>query len=116
VDTAFECGEGEAIIEVNIGDERHRCLPDDLRHGGGGLLVRHRDPHDIDPGIDQPGDLLQRGFDIGGVGGGHRLHADRGIAADQDIADPYLAGLSTLGQHECPSLLMICARWQRLTG
>ncbi len=44
------------------------------------------------------GDLLQRRVDVGGLRRRHRLHADRGVAADADAADVELAGLPAGGE------------------
>ena len=53
----------------------------DLRgdHGQrvGVVLRRHGDPHDLAAGRGQLGDLLQRGVDVRGHRGGHRLHRHR---------------------------------------
>ena len=60
--------------------------------------VGHGDADDLAAGGGQLGDLLERGVDVGGDRGGHRLHADRGAAADEDAADVELAGLPALGE------------------
>ena len=44
------------------------------------------------------GDLLQRGVDVGGEGGGHRLHADRRTAADRHRAHHDLAAVPAGGE------------------
>ena len=58
----------------------------------GVVVGRHGDPDDLAAGRGQLGDLLQGGVDVGGHGGGHRLHRDRGVAADADAADVRAAG------------------------
>ena len=60
--------------------------------------VGHGDAHDLAAGRGQRGDLLQRGVDVGGDRRGHRLHADRRVAADEDAADVELAGRAALGE------------------
>ena len=52
--------------------------------GVGVVLAGHGDAHDLAARCGQLGDLLQRGVDVGGHRGGHRLDADRCIAADRD--------------------------------
>ena len=64
----------------------------------GVVLGRHGDPDDLAAGGGQLGDLLQRGVDVGGQGRGHRLHRDRGVAADGHRAHHDLAGLPARGQ------------------
>ena len=76
-------GRGDAALAQRVAD---------MRHSGGGLVAVHRDPHQFGTGARQSGDLRHRALDIGGVGVGHRLHHDRGTAADGDIADHDLGG------------------------
>ena len=63
-----------------------------MRHRGRGLVAVDRDPHQFGAGARQRRDLRHRAVDIGGVGVGHRLHHDRGAAADGDISDHDLGG------------------------
>ena len=79
-------------VEVEIADQRHLDAAGgqtvaDRRHRAGGILGVDGDPHQLGTGPGQGGDLLDGGRDISGVGIGHRLHDDRGIAADRDRAD-----------------------------
>src|SRR3546814_15902603 len=48
---------------------------------------------DVSAGGRQGVDLLERALDVGRLGDGHRLHADRGTAADGDLAHHHLAGV-----------------------
>ena len=57
------------------------------------LPVRNGDPDDLTAGLGELGNLLEGGLRITGVGGRHRLHDDRVVAADLDIAD--LQGLGS---------------------
>jgi hypothetical protein len=57
------------------------------------------DPHDVAARGGQLGDLLQRGVDVGGQRGGHRLHRDRRLAAHANLADLDLSGLAARRQH-----------------
>ncbi len=70
----------------------------DRRQRVGVVLARAGDPHDVAAGRGELGDLLQRGVDVGGQGGGHRLHGDRVLAADADRADLQLPGRPARGQ------------------
>ena len=71
----------------------------DLRQRVGVVLRRAGDPDDVAAGRGELGDLLERGVDVGGERGGHRLHGDRGVTADQHLADLDLAGLAARGEH-----------------
>ena len=75
-------------LEVDVGDDRDLGLARDGRQRVGVVLARHRHPDDVAAGRGELGDLLQRGVDVGGQRGGHRLHADRRVAADLDLARP----------------------------
>ena len=55
----------------------------------------HGDPDDVATRRCQLGNLLQRGVDVRGQGCGHRLDADRRIAADGDLADSDLSTHAT---------------------
>ena len=64
----------------------------DMRHGGGRFVAIDRDPHQLGAGAGKRRDLFHRARHIGGVGVGHRLHHDRGAAANRDVADHDLGG------------------------
>ena len=69
--------ERELVLEVDVGDDRHRRAGDDLRQAlGRGLLVAGA-AHDVAAGGGERVDLGQRAVDVGGLRGGHRLHRDR---------------------------------------
>ena len=55
------------------------------------LLARDRDTHDVGARLGDSANLLHRRAQIGGLGLGHRLHHDRGAAADWHAADVNLA-------------------------
>ena len=65
----------------------------------GVVLAGAGDPHDVAAGRGQLGDLLEGGVDVGGERRRHRLHRDRGLAADADLAHLDLAGRAARGQH-----------------
>jgi len=54
--------------------------------------------HDVRPGPRERVDLLERAFDVGRLGGGHRLHRYGRVTADLDRPDAYLAGDPTRAQ------------------
>ena len=57
---------------------------------------RRGDAHDLAADLDQAHRLRQGGLDVLGAGRGHRLHADRAVAADGDSADLDFARLAAL--------------------
>ena len=82
-------GEDVLRLEVDVGDDR------DLRLAARWPAARRRRPAEgqatrtmSQPGGGQLGDLLERGVDVGGQRRGHRLHRDRGVAADHHRARP----------------------------
>ncbi len=76
-----------AVVEVDVGDDRHRTLAHDLAERPGRALVRAGHPHDIGPRLGAGHHLRHRRAHVGGQGVGHRLHADRRAAADRHVAD-----------------------------
>src|ERR1700732_1369768 len=84
------------VVEMNIGDDRHRHLPDDFLQCQRGLLVGAGDPDNIRARLFESPDLGDRGLDIAGHGVGHRLHADRRIPADRHLADINFTALTAL--------------------
>ena len=58
----------------------------DQRHGGGRFRPVDRDAHQFGAGACQLLDLNGGADDVGGIGVGHRLHHDRRVAADPDLA------------------------------
>ena len=59
---------------------------DDVRDGGGSFVVVDGDADKLGAGAGECGDLLNGGFDVGGVGVGHRLDDDRSVGTDADAA------------------------------
>jgi hypothetical protein len=93
-------GEDVLRLEVDVRYHRDARLAGDLGQRVGVVLRRHRDPYDVAAGRGQLGDLLERSVDVRGHRGSHRLHRDRGAAADRDRSHPDLPGGPT-------------ARWSR---
>jgi hypothetical protein len=78
--------QGDAMIEMNIGDQGHTNLRAYFLKRFGGVHCGHRDPNDIDSCSDQSLNLRERCLDITGLGVRHTLHAYWRIAAYGDIA------------------------------
>jgi hypothetical protein len=91
--------QGELVLEVDVGDDRHRRAGDDLGQALGGFDVVAGDADDVGSGPAQGVDLGEGAVDVGGLGGGHRLDRDRGAAAHGDIADVDLSGFLA-GDHK----------------
>ena len=68
----------------------------DLAEHGGVLRLGHGDADELAAGLFQAVDLGDGRLDVVRVGRGHRLHPDRVVAADDQVADPDLAGLVPL--------------------
>ena len=81
----------QRVVEVDVGDHRDRRFLDDRLQRLDVLLARHRAADDVGAGVGDLADLLHRRRQVGGLGLGHRLHGDRGAAADRHPADEYLA-------------------------
>ena len=85
-------GEQRVADVVEVADQRHvhahlQQPVLDVRHGGRRLVAVDRDAHDLGAGARERRDLPDGRIDVGGVGVGHRLHDDRGAAADLHVAD-----------------------------
>ena len=91
------CGfDRAAVVEMNIGHDRHRAFGDDLFQGFGAGLIRCRHTHDIRARLCRSQHLRNRRFDIRGIGVRHCLHRDRGISPDRHIAHHDLTGCTTI--------------------
>ncbi len=88
----FHRRHGHLVLVVDVGDDRHRRTRHDLRQPFGGFGLVAGAAHDVGTGGGQRVDLLQRALDIGGLGDRHRLHRDRRVATDLDVADGDLPG------------------------
>src|SRR6185312_1909294 len=84
------------VVEVDVRDDRHLHLRDDVFEGCRGFLVRAGDAHDIGAGPLQRLDLSYRRLDVMRQRVGHRLDGDRRIAADRHRADVDLPTLPSL--------------------
>ena len=91
----FERAERELVLEVDVGDDRHRRAGHDLGERLGRFFLVARAAHDVAARRRERVDLRERAVDVGGLGRGHRLDRDRCVAADGDLADHHLAGPAT---------------------
>ena len=78
--------------EVDVGNQRYahaaaiqRCL--DVPQILGLVERRRRQPHQLATGVDQLDGFGHRGVGVHGVADGHRLQADRVVAADGHVAN-----------------------------
>ena len=88
--------QGDAVIEMNVSDQRHIRYP--LANPAkrlGSLHRRHRNTHDIGTGGHATLDLGDRGINVTGFRVGHGLHRDRRIAANGDFANHDLTAVAT---------------------
>ena len=79
-------------VEMEVADQRDAAAdviepPADLGHRRGGLRRIDRHADELRPGPGERGDLGHRRLDVRCIRVGHRLHDDRGAAADYDAAD-----------------------------
>ena len=81
----------ERVVEVDVGDDRNRRLHDDRLQRLDVLVARDGDADDVRSGLGDLVDLSHRRLEVGGLGLRHRLHDDRGAAADRDAADDDLS-------------------------
>ena len=83
----FHRRERELVLEVDVGDQRHRRARHDARQSLGRRFLVARAAHDVAPGGRERVDLRERAVDVGRLRGGHRLHRHRRAAAHRDVAD-----------------------------
>ena len=94
VDPELEHAQGDAIVVVDVRDERHAHLAADLAEGFRSLEGRRGDAHDVRAGVLERTDLPDRRRDVGGLRVRHALHCDRCVTAHRHVADHDLASLS----------------------
>ena len=84
--TSLDGADGEFMVKVNIGDDRHRGLSTDgtkaLERGLGG----HAHTHDIAASLRQRAHLRKRCLGVSGIGAGHGLDHHRRAATDLHTA------------------------------
>ncbi len=89
-DAGLDRLQGEAGVEVDVGDHRNRGQPDDARQRFRVFELRHSDADDLAAGRRERRDLAGRRLDVVRLRERHRLHDDGRSAADRDAADLYL--------------------------
>ena len=68
VEAGVDRGQRPAVVEVDVGDQRHRRLAHDLRQRVRGLLVGHGDAHDLAAELRELVDLAHGRGDVRRVG------------------------------------------------
>ena len=71
----LEGGQGQLVLEVDVGHDRHRRAGHDAGQALGRLRLVAGAAHDVGAGAGQGVDLGQRALDVGRLGDRHRLHA-----------------------------------------
>src|SRR6266540_1051440 len=79
--------QGQARVEVDVGDDGDRRQADELRQCLGVLRLRNGDAHDLATCGCESGDLRSRRLDVVRLREGHRLDDDGRAAPDLDPAD-----------------------------
>ncbi len=86
----FQASHGQAVVEMDIGDQRNRRRFPEAGEGPGGLRVGDRQPDDLASLPGEAADFSGRRPDVAGVGLGHGLNADRRSSPDSYVSDPDL--------------------------
>ena len=94
--TAFGGLDRAAVMEMDVGDDRHVHLAHDILQRQRAGLVGTGDPDNIDPRRLSAADLRHGAGDIGRQRVGHGLHGDRRAVAHRDLADIDPARLAAL--------------------
>ncbi len=88
--------EEEVAVVVEVADDRHVHLADDVGHRPRRLVVVDRDPDELAARLGERAHLGDRPRDVRRVGVGHRLDDDRVRAADLDAAHVHGRGAPAL--------------------
>ena len=88
--------QGDAVIEVNVGNERHADLGADFAKRLGRVHAGNGDAHDVGARAGQRGNLGHGSGHIAGFGIGHALHADRGAPPHRHLSDVNLTAVAPL--------------------
>src|SRR5690554_6184071 len=110
VGTEISHSQGDAIVEMDVGNQRYGHTRLDPSKGLGSLHAGHGHTHEVCPGGGEVFDLRDGGLDVAGIGIGHRLDADRRIAAhghrpDLDAARQAARHRNWLKTHELPTVV-----------
>ncbi len=82
------------VVEMDVRDDRYAAGADDLLQRGGAFHIGAGHADDVDARILAAADLVDRRLRVGRERVGHRLHGDRRIAANGNVADHDLAALA----------------------
>ncbi len=111
-------GEEQMAVIVEVADQGNLVTPQpepvaNPRHRLGRRVGVDRHAHDLGAGIGELDHLTGRGVDVGGVGVGHRLHDDRRVAADDDVAHAHGVRLMPRDLAQCDHARSMTVRqWQ----
>ena len=75
--------DGPAIMEMYVGNDRHRAFSADDPQGTGAVLIGTGYPHDVGTGLGGGRDLGHGATDIGCQRIGHGLHRNRRVTANR---------------------------------
>ena len=93
VNTLLEGQQRQPVVEVDVRHHRERCAGHYPPQGLSRLSVRNGDAYDVASRRLQLSYLEQGGFDVGGVGIGHGLHAHRCASPYRNSPKRYTPGL-----------------------
>src|SRR5690606_22373633 len=99
VDAGVDRFEGALEVEVDVGDDGHADLREDVAQGVGVFLFGDGGTDGVRPGGRQAGDPGGAAGDVVGVSGSHGVEADRRVTAalhdaDAAVSDADLPGFS----------------------
>ena len=97
MDPRLKGPEGHLVMEMDIGDDRHRRPGHDVGQSFGCRLLIAGAAHDVGTGGGQGVNLRERGLDVGRLRGRHGLDRDRGVAPDSHFSDLDLPGHPAFG-------------------
>ena len=83
---ALRCGDGKAVVKVDIRHQRQRRCRRDLGKALGRVHIRNGQTRDLAACRRQRTELTQRALDVGRPGVQHRLNGNGRAAADGDAA------------------------------
>ena len=99
-ETRIKSGEGQTMIKMDVGHERHgRAVGNGLQRCRR-LFIRNGKAHDFASCGVESRNLFQRGRRVSRIGVGHALYCDGSAAADEHVAESELSGsVSVRGVH-----------------
>jgi hypothetical protein len=92
--------EQDVAVVVEVANDRYFAAGGeqaflDLGDGGGGFEIVDGPANDFRAAFGELDRLLEGGFDVSGIGVGHRLHDDGSTATHADVADVHTVGFAT---------------------